>query len=115
MLQRGSERPAPDSIVVPSTPLVLTRGEPTRIVVHNSLPIPLSVHWHGMELDSSYDGVGHGSGVQGHTRSPIVPGDSDECIHDTAAQRIVHVSHSWWTARRITARALWRAARDKEG
>ncbi|MEO7179884.1 MAG: multicopper oxidase domain-containing protein [Gemmatimonadaceae bacterium] len=76
VLQRGAARPAPDSIVVPGTPLVLTRGEPARIVVHNRLPVPLAVHWHGIELESYYDGVGHWSGAPGKTRTPIAPGDS---------------------------------------
>ncbi len=74
--QEGPEPPAPDSTVVPGSPLVLTRGEPTEIIVHNRLGIPLSVHWHGLELRSLYDGVGGWSGYPGATRPPIAPGDS---------------------------------------
>jgi manganese oxidase len=76
VLQRGNRPPAPDSIVVPGSPLILQRGEPTRIVVHNRLPIPLGVHWHGVELASYYDGVGHWSGQPGNTRGPIPPADT---------------------------------------
>lgn len=76
VVQRGTTRPAPDSILVSGSPLVLTRGEPTRIVVHNRLPIPLGVHWHGMELQSYYDGVGNWSGAPGKMRAPIPAGDS---------------------------------------
>ncbi len=78
VVQRGARSPAPDSLVTPSSPLVLTRGELARIVVHNRLRVPLSLHWHGMELDSYYDGVGHFSGVPGHIRPPIPAGDSME-------------------------------------
>lgn len=76
VVQEGPEPPAPDSTVVPGSPLVLTRGEPTEIVVHNRLGMPLSVHWHGLELRSLYDGVGGWSGRPGATRPPIAPGDS---------------------------------------
>jgi manganese oxidase len=72
--------PAPDSTIVPGSTLVLTRDEPTSIVVHNRLDIPLSVHWHGLELRSLYDGVGHWSGVPGGVRPPIEPGDSQHVV-----------------------------------
>jgi FtsP/CotA-like multicopper oxidase with cupredoxin domain len=76
VVQEGAAVPAPDSTRVPGSPLMLTRGEPTEIVVHNRLAFPLSVHWHGLELASLYDGVGGWSGHPGGTRPPIVPGDS---------------------------------------
>jgi manganese oxidase len=68
--------PAPDSTHVPGNTLVLRRGEPTRITVHNRLPFPLAVHWHGLELRSLYDGVGHWSGHPGSTRPPVPSDDS---------------------------------------
>ena len=76
VLQRGDRPPAPDSIVVPGSPLILQRGEPTRIVVHNRLPFPLGVHWHGLELESYYDGVADWSGQPGKTRGMIPAGDT---------------------------------------
>lgn len=76
LVQEGPEPPAADSTLVPGSLLVLTRGEPTEIVVHNRLDIPLSVHWHGLELRSLYDGVGGWSGYPGSTRPPIAAGDS---------------------------------------
>ena len=76
VVQDGPEPPAPDSTRVPGSPLVLYRGEPTEIVVHNRLDFPLSVHWHGLELRSLYDGVGGWSGYPGTTRPPIAAGDS---------------------------------------
>jgi FtsP/CotA-like multicopper oxidase with cupredoxin domain len=38
-------------------PILLSQGEPVSITVHNRLPVATSVHWHGIELDSYYDGV----------------------------------------------------------
>ncbi len=56
--------------------LVLVRGEPVRIRVHNTLSVPTAVHWHGIELESYYDGV---PGFSGDARRPspiIAPHDS---------------------------------------
>ena len=57
-------------------PLVLTRGEPAEIEVVNQLKEPTTVHWHGIELESSYDGVPDWSGVGKQTTPPIAPGGS---------------------------------------
>ena len=76
VVQEGADPPAADSTRVPGSPLVLHRGEPTEIIVHNRLLDPLSVHWHGIELPSVYDGVGHWSGLPGAERPPILPGAS---------------------------------------
>ena len=48
----------------------------TEIVVHNRLDFPFGVHWHGLELESRYDGVGDWSGAAGRVVPPIPPGDS---------------------------------------
>ena len=76
ILQEGPTPPAADSIRIPGSPLILTKGEPVRITVHNRLTIPISVHWHGIELDSYFDGVGGFSG-SGRTIAPMIaPRDS---------------------------------------
>lgn len=75
VLQRGAE-PASDSVEVPGSPLVVVRGQRTSVTVVNRLRSPSSVHWHGMELESVFDGVAGYSGV-GVTRTPLLsPGDS---------------------------------------
>lgn len=75
VLQRGME-PGTDSIEVPGSPLIVTRGEKTAVTVVNRLSEPTSVHWHGLELESVFDGVAGYSGI-GSRRAPlIVPGDS---------------------------------------
>ena len=56
-------------------PIVMTRGEPMEITVVNHLDQPTTVHWHGLELDSYYDGVvGGGDGNQ--ITPAILPGGS---------------------------------------
>jgi manganese oxidase len=76
VLQDGATAPGTDAADGIGSTLVLRQGEPTRIVVHNRLPFALSMHWHGLELRSDYDGVGHWSGSPESPRAPIAPGDS---------------------------------------
>jgi FtsP/CotA-like multicopper oxidase with cupredoxin domain len=77
ILQDGAE-PKPDSVRLPGSPLVVHRGEPTSIWVVNRTTEPTAVHWHGIELESLFDGV---VGVGGYTGMPspaVMPGDSFE-------------------------------------
>jgi FtsP/CotA-like multicopper oxidase with cupredoxin domain len=64
VLQRGAA-PRADSVEFPGPVLVLTRGEPTSIEVVNRSGEPTAVHWHGIELESYYDGVPGWSGTPG--------------------------------------------------
>jgi FtsP/CotA-like multicopper oxidase with cupredoxin domain len=57
-------------------PLVVTRSETTAITVHNDLDEPTAVHWHGIEIESYYDGVPGWTGAAQHTTPYIKPGDS---------------------------------------
>ena len=66
--------------VVPGEPLFLTRGETVNIELVNQLGEPTSIHWHGMELESYYDGVA-GFGGAGRSITPsIQPGESFNAI-----------------------------------
>jgi len=76
VLQSGKREPASDSIRFPGSTLTLVRGQPTRITVVNRTGAPLAVHWHGMEIESWYDGVGGWSGAGMSVRPPIAVGDS---------------------------------------
>lgn len=51
--------------------IVLEQGRPVEIAVVNQLDEPTSIHWHGMELESYYDGVPLLGGI-GAARSPVV-------------------------------------------
>jgi FtsP/CotA-like multicopper oxidase with cupredoxin domain len=76
VLQRGARAPANDSIEAVSSLLVLTRNEPTDIVVVNRLHEPAAIHWHGIELESYSDGVAGWSGSGNRLAPSIQPGDS---------------------------------------
>lgn len=75
VLQKGAA-PRKDSVEIPGAPLVLTRGERVGVTVVNNLPEPTTVHWHGMELESFFDGVGGWSGADARRTPLVAPGDS---------------------------------------
>ena len=81
VLQDGARAPAPDSIRIPGSPIVLTRDEPVRITVVNRLNEPTAVHWHGIELTSYYDGVPGLSGEPGRILQSIAAGDSFAALY----------------------------------
>jgi FtsP/CotA-like multicopper oxidase with cupredoxin domain len=74
-LAKDGQTPDPQQASVPGPVLVLKRNEPVEITLVNDLPEATAIHWHGIELESYYDGVaGWGSnGVS--TTPPIVPGE----------------------------------------
>ncbi|MGI9076911.1 MAG: multicopper oxidase domain-containing protein, partial [Gemmatimonadaceae bacterium] len=76
ILQEGNDPPSIDSVRVPSSTIVVTKDEPTEIVVVNRARAPVSVHWHGIEIESYYDGVGDWSGWRKKVAPTIAPGDS---------------------------------------
>lgn len=76
VLQRGVSAPAADSVETPSSTIVVTRGEATDIVVHNRSREATGIHWHGIELESFFDGVVGWSNRGKAMAPPIVPGDS---------------------------------------
>jgi len=57
-------------------PIILTRGEPTEIEVKNQTTNPTAIHWHGIELESYFDGVPGWTGSGQQTTPPIAPGGS---------------------------------------
>ncbi|MHB1220364.1 MAG: multicopper oxidase family protein, partial [Alphaproteobacteria bacterium] len=70
----GRSRPQTDvwayDGVVPGPTLRVRQGEPVRIVVENRLTEETTVHWHGIRLPNTMDGV------PGLTQPPIKPGES---------------------------------------
>lgn len=74
-LQEG-RRLVPNEPSAPGPPLILQRGRPVEITVVNQLQQSTSVHWHGIELESYYDGV-PGWGAKRNELTPVIkPGGS---------------------------------------
>lgn len=61
---------------VPGPPLVLTRGETTEITVVSRLSEATTIHWHGLELESVFDGVAGWSRTGSRIAPLVAPGDS---------------------------------------
>lgn len=57
-------------------PIILTRGEPVEIEVKNQTSNATAIHWHGIELESYYDGVPGWSGSGTEITPSIASGAS---------------------------------------
>jgi len=78
VLQDGKAMTPTRSPLLPGPTIFLKRGEPVSITVVNELPEATAVHWHGIELDSYFDGVAGFSGGSGKVSPAIAPRDSFE-------------------------------------
>ncbi len=76
VLQRGATPPAADSSELPGSLLVLTRGQPTDVYVHNRMKEATAVHWHGLELESFSDGVAGWGGSAAMPTPAVKPGET---------------------------------------
>ncbi|HJQ27563.1 MAG TPA: multicopper oxidase domain-containing protein [Blastocatellia bacterium] len=71
VLKDGDAEPPANRVNIPGPPIVLTRGEPVAIKVINRLHEDTAVHWHGIELESYFDGVADW-GRSGTSTTPII-------------------------------------------
>jgi manganese oxidase len=76
VLQEGATSNASSSALLPGPTIILERGKPVSITVKNELGEATAVHWHGIELESYFDGVAGFSGAGSHIAPAIAPGDS---------------------------------------
>ena len=76
VLHDGDRSTSATTPILPGPMILLKRGEPVTITVVNHLAEPTAVHWHGIELESYFDGVADFSGSRGHIAPAIAPGDS---------------------------------------
>jgi manganese oxidase len=60
----------------PSPLMLLRRDEPVDIRVINRMQEPTSIHWHGLELESYFDGVPGIGRTSSQVTPPIAPGGS---------------------------------------
>jgi manganese oxidase len=93
VLQRDARAPARDSLELPGSTLDLLQDEPTAITVVNRSRQPTAVHWHGMELESFYDGVAGWSGAGARVAPIIAPGDSF-VVHMTPPRAGTFIYHT---------------------
>ena len=102
--------------------LILNRGEPVSIMVVNRVPEPTSVHWHGIELESFYDGVPGVSGALSQLAPRIAPNDSFEVrmtpprsgtfIYHTHVSEVRQLRAGIAGALIVTDKGKWNATRE---
>src|SRR5437667_5006974 len=74
--------------------IVLNKGEPSSIMLVNRMMEPTSMHWHGLEVESFYDGVPAFSGIKPELAPAIAPNDSfDVRITPTRTGTFIYHSH----------------------
>jgi hypothetical protein len=78
VLHEGARTTPSTGPLLPGPTIVLKRGEPVSIMIVNKLNEATAVHWHGIELDSYYDGVAGFAGHPGRIAPAIAPRDSFE-------------------------------------
>ena len=78
VLQEGAGSTPTTAPLIPGPTIVLKRGEPVSITVVNELPEATAVHWHGIELESYFDGVAGFAGNGRRIAPAIAPRDSFE-------------------------------------
>jgi FtsP/CotA-like multicopper oxidase with cupredoxin domain len=71
VLKRGNGEPRRDSLEAVAPTLIVYRDEPTHIEVVNRSGEATAVHWHGIELESYFDGV-VGFGGLPERRTPAI-------------------------------------------
>jgi FtsP/CotA-like multicopper oxidase with cupredoxin domain len=70
----GIEAPRLSPGPTPGPVLTLVRGEPVEVDVINEMTAATAIHWHGIELDSYFDGVPGWGGTAGSITPPISAG-----------------------------------------
>jgi FtsP/CotA-like multicopper oxidase with cupredoxin domain len=83
----------PASLLGPA--IVLTRGEATEIEIKNQLAQPTTIHWHGIELESYYDGVAGWTGSAQQTTPAVAPGGSF-VVRMTPPRAGTFIYHTHW-------------------
>ena len=95
LIQDASAKESDAAPSIPGAPLVLTRGEPVEITISNQLKETTAVHWHGIELESYYDGVPGWSGESAQTTPPIPPGGTFQA-RMTPPRAGTFIYHTHW-------------------
>ena len=83
-------------------PIVLEQGTPVEIAVVNQLDVETAVHWHGMELESYYDGVPLIAGIGEMKAPPVGPGETFVArMTPPRAGTMIYHNH-WHDAQQLT-------------
>jgi FtsP/CotA-like multicopper oxidase with cupredoxin domain len=79
----------------PGPALILTQGEPVQIDVLNRMAEPTAIHWHGLELESYFDGV-PGVGSNSRSVTPVIVPGSSFPVRLTPPRAGTFIYHTHW-------------------
>ncbi len=94
-LTEGQQDEAASKAGLIGPPIVLQRGEPVEIEVVNRLKEPTAIHWHGIEVESFYDGVPGWSGA-GKQISPAIDPGASFVARITPPRAGTFIYHTHW-------------------
>jgi FtsP/CotA-like multicopper oxidase with cupredoxin domain len=86
---------ASQSIGLVGPPLILTQNVPTAVTVSNELQEPTAIHWHGIEIESYYDGVPGWNGTP-QTTTPMIPPGASFVAYMTPPRAGTFIYHTHW-------------------
>lgn len=92
VLQEGNKT-INDTISIPGPTIILNRDEPVSIKVINKLKEATTVHWHGMEIDSYFDGVSGWGNYKGML-APIVQAGDSFVVHMKPPRSGTYIYHT---------------------
>jgi FtsP/CotA-like multicopper oxidase with cupredoxin domain len=93
MLVEVDAPPRSDPVASPGPPIVLRRNQPVEITLVNRLNEATAIHWHGIELDSFYDGV-HGFSGAGRRVTPMIPPGGSFVVRFTPPRAGTFIYHT---------------------
>jgi FtsP/CotA-like multicopper oxidase with cupredoxin domain len=76
-------------------PLIMTQNVPTAVTVSNELQEPTAIHWHGIEIESYYDGVVGWNGTPQNT-TPMIPPGGSFVAYMTPPRAGTFIYHTHW-------------------
>ena len=90
-----SDKPPATSTGLAGPLLLVTEGQHTEITVKNTSRKPTSIHWHGLEIESYYDGVPWWSGI-GEKRAPLIEPGHEFLVKMIPQQAGSYIYHTHW-------------------
>ena len=95
--------------MVPGPLIRVTEGDKVRVILHNRLPVPTTIHWHGLVLPNGMDGV------PDMTQPPVQPGQ-DFTYEFPVRQNGTYWYHSHYHSDvQLPRRPLWAADHRPQG
>ena len=95
LAQPPSASPTAEIAQLIGPPIVLLRDQPVEIEVVNRSAQPTAIHWHGIELESYYDGVAGWTGTTQQPTPAINPGQSF-VVHMAPPRAGTFIYHTHW-------------------